>query len=342
MKGPGDRRRHLPWLVVASFAMLPGTGLAHTRERPVPETLWQSWNLDVPVLATLVVATWLYLRGVNALWSRGGTGVGIARWQVAAYASGILAMVVAIISPLDALGAALFSAHMGQHMLLMLVAPLLLAAGNPMLATIWAIPARWRHRLLRTWRANRLLGASGYLLGQPLVVFSLFALGLWVWHLPRLYDLALRSDLVHQLEHVTFFGISFVMWLCVLETGQRHGMSHPLAVLLLFAATIQSGALGAILTFASRPLYTSHDPYVAAWGLTSLEDQQLAGVIMWIPMGTWLAFAAFVVLGLWIRAAGRRGQQVSRPPLRTPPANPSLVRAHERSVHEKATALANR
>lgn len=301
--------------LASALLLLPAGSLAHTRERPTPDTLWTSWNLDVPVLATLVLATWLYLRGVHRLWERAKKGVGIRRWQVASFAGTILVILVAIISPLDALGAALFSAHMVQHMLLMLVCPLLLAASNPFLALLWALPGQWRVDLVHWWHHRPVPRTVGRTITQPLVVFGLFALGLWMWHLPALYDLALRSDLAHQLEHLTFFGVSFLMWQAVLETGQRRGMRHQLAVLLLFVATIQSGALGAILTFARRPLYDGHAPYVGAWGLSQLEDQQVAGVIMWIPMGTWLACAAFVILAGWIRQSGARETHQARPPL---------------------------
>lgn len=317
------RQRVIGLVAVALLAAGPSGGSAHTRERPVPETLWQSWNLDVPVLAALVLVTWIYLRGTSRLWERGGRGVGIAPWQVAAHAGGVAAILVALVSPLDALGAALFSAHMAQHMLLLLAAPLLLAASQPLLAALWALPPARRRELSRWWlhahRPRRLWHA----LNHPLVVFGLFAAGLWTWHLPRLYDRALQSDLLHRLEHITFFGCAFLMWWCVLETGQRRGMSHPLAILLLFVTMIQSGALGVILTFGARPLYASHAPWVEAWGLTRLEDQQLAGVIMWVPMGTWLAISAFVLFGFWIRSASVRVERATPPVLlRSGPAGP--------------------
>jgi cytochrome c oxidase assembly factor CtaG len=108
------------------------------------------------------------------------------------------------------------------------------------------------------------------------------------------------------------------MWWCVLETGKRRGMSHPVAILLLFVSMIQSGALGVILTFGPRPLYEAHAPWVGAWGLTRLEDQQLAGVIMWIPMGTWLALTAFVLFGLWIRSASKSVERAEAPVLLRP------------------------
>ncbi|CAN5477804.1 hypothetical protein BH23CHL4_BH23CHL4_29900 [soil metagenome] len=322
-----DRAVHVTRLLArraASLAIIAivASGLsgvsAHTRERPVPETLWQSWNLDVPVLAALVLATWIYLRGTGRLWERGGQGVGIARWQVVAFLGGVAVILMALISPLDALGAALFSAHMAQHMLLVLLAPLLLAASQPLLAALWALPPAQRRDLSRWWLGTGLLRRGWHALNHPLVVFSLFAFGLWMWHLPRLYDRALQSDLLHRLEHATFFGCAFLMWWCVLETGKRRGMSHPVAILLLFVSMIQSGALGVILTFGPRPLYEAHAPWVGAWGLTRLEDQQLAGVIMWIPMGTWLALTAFVLFGLWIRSASKSVERAEAPVLLRP------------------------
>lgn len=331
--------RWRPLMAGTGLAVLPISSLAHTRERPIPATLWSAWNLDVSVLTVLVITTWLYLRGVQRLWERGGTGVGIRRWQVATWGGAQTVIFLALISPLDALGGALFSAHMVQHMLLMLVGPLLLAASNPYLAFLWALPRDSRKRLTQWWRRHRRLQTVVRLLAQPLVVFSLFALGLWIWHLPALYDLALRSDLAHRLEHITFFGVSVLMWQAVLETGRRRGMRHQMAVLMLFGAMIQSGALGAILTFARRPLFDGHAPYVSAWGLTRLEDQQLAGVIMWIPMGTWLACAAFVLLAQWIGQA-ERNSTAGSPPLRE--RSTVAVSQQERGVGHEAVALTHR
>lgn len=312
------RQPTIATLVLAFSTLLaPFSALAHTRERPVPETIWRSWNLDVPILAAMMLATWVYLRGTVHLWERGGRGTGIARWQVATWLGGMATIFVAIISPLDALGAALFSAHMVQHMLLILVAPLLLAASNPLLAALWALPASRRRDVSMMWLGRTRLRQSWHALNHPIVVFGVFALGLWAWHLPRLYDRALGSDLLHQMEHATFFGCSFLMWWCVLETGKRRGMGHPLALLMLFISTIQSGALGAILTFGRRPLYESHAPWVDAWGLTRLQDQQLAGVIMWIPMGTVLALAAFVIFAQWIRSASTSAERMAPPMLRS-------------------------
>ncbi len=338
------RRSTIATLVFAFSALLAPTGaVAHTRDRPVPETLWQSWNLDVPVLAAMVIATWVYLRGTARLWERGGLGTGIARWQVASWMAGMATVFVALISPLDALGAALFSAHMAQHMLLILVSPLLLAASNPLLAALWALPARRRREVSMMWLGRTRLRQSWHALNHPVVVFGLFSLGLWAWHLPRLYDRALQSDLLHRLEHATFFGLSFMMWWCVLETGKRRGMGHPLALLMLFITTIQSGALGAILTFGRRPLYESHAPWVDAWNLTRLQDQQLAGVIMWIPMGTVLALAAFVVFALWIRSASTSAERMAPPTLRSQvrQSGGTRLEQEEGRVSDETVALQN-
>jgi putative membrane protein len=288
---------------------IPINASAHTRERPTPETLWASWNVDPLLSLGFLVATWLYLRGVFALWRSGGTSRGIRRWQMGAFLGGMVTMVIAVISPLDALGAALFSAHMVQHVLLFLIAPMLFALSRPALAFSWAIPASHRKRML-TWahRQPALRNLPG-LLANPVIVWMIFTGVLWIWHVPAMYDAALRSDLVHHLEHLSFLFAAYLFWSWLLQPSAGRASRRGLAVLFVFAAVMQSGLLGAILTFAPDTIYAGHVPYVAAWNLTSLEDQQLAGLIMWIPMGLWFTLTTLVLFFAWLRDADKGVRQ---------------------------------
>lgn len=278
---------------------------AHSEIRPTPDTLWSVWEPDPLVALGLVLISWLYLRGTGVLWSRAGANRGVRRWQVWAFFGGVVTFALATLTPLDALGGALFSGHMVQHLVVFLVAPMLFAASRPMLPLLWALPVSWRLGLSRWWSRRSLLTGVIELARHWVCVMLMYAGVLWLWHVPSLYDAALESQLAHAVEHASFMSVAFLFWSTVLDAGRPNGIGHGIALLMIFATALHSSALGALLTFADAPLYASHEPYTEAWGLTPLEDQQLAGVLMWVPMGLWFTATALTLMGLWIRAADR-------------------------------------
>lgn len=294
-----------PILLGLIAAGLPGGALAHTRERPVPENIWSAWNLDPLIVIPLLLVTWLYLRGLAARWRRVGQGHGISRLRGMAFLGGVGSIVVAVVSPLDALGAALFSAHMTQHLLLFLVAPMLLALGRPFTALPWALPASSRKSALTWAHRNPVVTRTRPWLDQVAVVWIAFTTALWIWHVPALYDAALRSNAVHAMEHLTFLVAAFLFWSWLMRPAAGRRSRNGLAILVVFTSVMQSGVLGALLTFAPSPLYEGHLPYTAAWGLTPLEDQQLAGLLMWIPMGLWFTATTIVIFIAWLGDADR-------------------------------------
>jgi putative membrane protein len=209
----------------------------------------------------------------------------------------MLALFVALVSPLDALGTALFSAHMVQHMVLVLVAVPLLVLGAPQTGLLWALAEPRRRRLGAWWHCATGLRIGWRALSRPLVVWLLHAAALWLWHLPRLYQAALTSELVHLAEHASFLGTALLFWWVLLGGSPRERLNPALGVLYLFSFALQGGLLGALMTFAPAPWYPAYTTTVAAWGLTPLEDQQLAGLIMWVPAGLVYLAAALVPLG---------------------------------------------
>ena len=256
--------------------------LAHTGRAPEPHDLWSSWTFAPAVIVGLALGAWWYARGVRRLWHAASPGRGIAYWRVGCFAGGIVALALALLSPIDAVATALFAVHMTQHMLLVVVAAPLLVAGDPGLATLWALDVPARRRTTAWWRGARTVPAVWHALRLPLVAWTLHVATLWVWHLPTLYGAALRDERIHVLEHAAFFLTALVFWYPVLERG-RSRSRIGVVVLYLFAAGLQCTVLGAAITFARHPWYIGHYATTAAWGLTPLEDQQLAGLIMWIP-----------------------------------------------------------
>jgi cytochrome c oxidase assembly factor CtaG len=261
-----------------------------------PGRWWAAWNWDPVVLLNLGLITVLYARGLARLW-RAGAGRAVRRWQAAAFAAGILALVAALVSPVDPMSDELSWVHMVQHMLLMNVAAPLLVLGAPALVLLSGVPGAYRGAVGRAWRR-----ADGRWMWDPVVVWLLYAGVLWVWHLPPLYEAALRDPVVHDLEHLTFFAAAVLFWRAVLDPLSRRRLNPVAAAVFLFTASLHTMALGVFMTLAGRPWYPAYEGRTASWGLTALEDQQLAGAIMWMPAGLTYAVAAVGRLAAWLSA----------------------------------------
>jgi putative membrane protein len=255
---------------------------------------WEPW-----VVALLAITTALYAVGLARLWRSAGAGHGITRWQAASYCGAVAALVIALISPVDALGGILFSAHMVQHELLMLVAAPLLVLGRPFVAFVWAVPA------LAALGRNAPLTKAWRILSSPWAATLLHGLALWTWHLPSLYQATLQSDAVHAAQHASFLLTAALFWWALLH-GRLGRIGYGIAVVYVFITTIHSGALGALLTFSPNLWYPIYGPTTARWGLDAIEDQQLAGLIMWIPAGVILVVLGVAMFLGWLQEAERR------------------------------------
>lgn len=212
----------------------------------------------------------------------------------------------------DDMAEVLFSAHVVQHLILMLIAPPLLVLGAPMLALLWALPLRTRRVLARWWNQRRLLRPVMGLLFEPVVAWALAIAALTVWHLPALYQSALQHPLVHAMEHLSFLGTGFLFWSVLLRPDRARRLDYGAAVLYSFTAGLPSSLLGALLTFAGRPLYPIQSSGTSLWGMTPLEDQQLAGLIMWMPGGLVYLAAAASCFVLWHRSDEERASALAR------------------------------
>jgi putative membrane protein len=305
-------KRRLLAAIVTACAISATPSLAHDGQPLAPHDLWAAWKWDPFILGGLLLAGWLYARGVRAVWRRAGVGRGTAIWRVVAFGGGLAALFIALISPLDALSGALFAAHMAQHLLLMLVAAPLLVLGAPPVSLAWAVPPAARRPLIHWWRGRQWLLAGWRALSQPTIVWALHVAALWLWHLPILYEAALRRELVHTLEHTSFFGTALLFWWTVAgrpfhtPDGRNERLSYGLGILYLFTMALQGGLLGFLLTFAGGLWYPAYAGSTAAWGMTPLADQQLAGAIMWIPANVIYMLGALILLGVWLQGLEQR------------------------------------
>lgn len=297
------KRRRTTCLALLTLATVaPSTALAHDGGPLAPHDLPTAWNFAPVLLLTLGLGGWLYGRGLSKLWRHAGAGHGIRAMQAAAFALGWATLAVALVSPLHALGETLFAAHMLQHLLMMLIAAPLIVLGLPHLSLLWAIPslARGMSSLMHTCAWQRFWPR---VVMWPLVAWAIQLVCLLLWHVPAWYEAAVRSELIHALEHGSLLAAALVFWTALL---QRHPTGYGVAVLAIFATAIPGGALGALIALAPRPWYALDPRGAAAWGLTPLADQQLAGVLMWMPASVVYLVAAGALFVAWLRAVERR------------------------------------
>ncbi|HEY8116760.1 MAG TPA: cytochrome c oxidase assembly protein [Actinomycetota bacterium] len=261
--------------------------LAHATVAPAD--LWGAWPFDPLVVFALVSAIVAYARGYRR-WRRRSAAA------AACFACGILAVAVALLTPLDAAAEALFSAHMTQHLILVVVAAPLLVAGRPVTTVMVGLPAGARRTASRLRRAVAASGLSRAL-RTPVVAWTVFTICLWAWHTPLLYTVALENGAVHAIEHVSFLLTSMLAWSVALSRRSVTPLGVLGRALFLVATALQGAVLGALLLFARAPLYPVHGRGPWLWGLTPLEDQQLAGALMWIPPSViYLAVAAGILV----------------------------------------------
>jgi putative membrane protein len=251
-----------------------------------------SWNPDPWVIASIALTTLLYTIGIVRLWRNSHAGGGVPVWRAACFAGGMATLVIALVSPVDTLGAALFSMHMVQHELMMLVAAPLLVCGRPLAVSIWAFPPDARKRIGRVVTARAVRGTWQFLM-LPSVAWLLHAVILWAWHFPSLFQAGLTSEFLHAVQHVSFLASALLFWASLI--GPHMQMRAGVAVIYILTTAIHTGMLGALLTFSTRIWYPVYTETTAAWGLTVLEDQQLGGLIMWVPAGFILLLAGLLM-----------------------------------------------
>ena len=269
-----------------------------------PSEVLRWWSWEPVVVSLLAITAILYFGGVLRLWLAAGVGRGVGRLQLLAFAAGWLALFIALVSPVDALGGILFSAHMVQHELLMIVAAPMLVLGRPLIAMLWALPARWRSPAAQ-WSQRDGVIAMWHTITAPLVATVLHGLALWIWHLPSLYQATLRSEFIHALQHTSFILTAALFWTSLIH-GRYGRLGYGAGVAWVFITGIHSGALGALLTFAPSLVYPIYGPITRQWGLDALEDQQLAGLIMWVPAGIILVVLGMALFASWLHEAERR------------------------------------
>ena len=254
----------------------------------VASVSWTDWHGHPSIIVGVVLITAVYLLAVGPLRKRFGWTERVSPGQIVLFMSGVLLIVVALLSPLHELGDRyLFSAHMLQHVLLLLVVPPLLLLGTPG----WLVGT--------VLRSPRVLAVSRTLT-RPLVAFALFNTVLVLWHMPVLYEFALRERDIHIVEHVMFLGVAVLMWWPVLSLAKELPRApYMTQMVYLFLLPTLPGILGAIITFSDRVLYTWYAEAPRLWGISATADQEVGGLIMWIPGGLVFMMVLVIVFLAW-------------------------------------------
>lgn len=305
--GQAQHDAGLPGMLTRALTMSPREASAHTPRglssgqhgkapQQASQALLTFWNWRPVVLVNLALLGGVYVTGWRRLRRCGASQNAVARY-LALYLSGLGLLGLTLLSPLDTLTPFLFCMHMIQHVLLMMLVPPLLLLANPFPVMLWGMPRGIRlglgRLLTRQAPLRRVLWALTYL---P-VAWSIYVVTLWGWHHPAVYQAALRSDLVHDLEHLSFFGVSLLFWCPVINPAPRpHGhIAYGWRLLYVALAAAQNTILAALLSLTERVLYPYYQGAPRLWELSAIDDQAIGGVVMWISGAMMYLVALFVL-----------------------------------------------
>ena len=301
------------WLIALLLALTITPAAGHDVSGALNS--WSAWSYDPWLLTPLYLIGICFYVGTQRVWHAAGFGHGVQVAQVAAFWTAWLVLALAITSPLHWLGERLFSAHMIEHELMMVVAAPLMAYARINGALLWSLPRSWRPlagRLITT----SVIAACWRAISHPVTATALHGVAIWLWHAPPFYRLVLENGFVHRLQHISFFLTALLFW-WVLFYGRALGRSarirDGIGVACLFITVLHSGLLGALLTLSPRLWFPQQGLLAAEFGLTPLEDQQLAGLLMWIPMGTLYTCAGLFFAYRWLSLSGSAARAPSLP-----------------------------
>jgi cytochrome c oxidase assembly factor CtaG len=289
-------------IVLSIYAVLALTAVAHAHGAEPHEEV-AAWTFDPWIVAPLAVFAIMYAIGAASLSQRRHTSRVRARsWRDLACLVGWLSLVGALVSPLHWLGEHLLAFHMIEHEILMAISAPLLVIARPVGTLLWSLPRRARLPIGR-WMRRPVARAAWNWLSAGRNSTLMHGIAIWLWHAPLLFDAAVANLLLHRLQHASFFITAVLFWWSVFRRSQS-----GLAAWHVFVTMLHTSVLGALMALAPRVLYQAQTTTAAAWGLSPLEDQQLAGIIMWVPAGTVYAGAALALMAIWIRRTGEKAR----------------------------------
>lgn len=276
----------------AAFSLvLPHAAHAHLLGATQDRASLNVWQVDPVALTLLIVTALLYFRGCKTLRKRNLNDRKKFNRRQRYFWLGWGALVVALASPIDPLGELLFSVHMVQHELIMIVAGPLLVLSRPTSALLHGLGRSASQSLVLSIRSVGLLRRDFFL--NPGTAWTIHAIGLWGWHIPMLFNAGLENAWVHTAQHISFLLIALIFWYSLMHIQKARSV---VGLLYLFTTALHASLLGALLTFSPKVWYPPYLETASQFGLSALEDQQLGGLIMWMPSGIVFIVAALLVL----------------------------------------------
>ncbi len=284
--------------VVAGFHYLAGASTVYANGGlDAGRNPLAAWSTNPIPSFGLILAAYLYLTGLSR-WHRPTHP--ISRWQRISFFSGLVVIFIALQSPIDAIAGHMFSFHQLQHILIRMVAPLLILGGAPLTPMLRGLPSWALLGLVRPIVSNSLARSAYYRLTNPVVATIIFLGVLYLWQVPVNMNLALRNDLVHHLMHLTmtFSGFLFY-WLVIDPKPHRSRLHYGLRVLYLGLIVIPNTMLGVALVFAKAPIYSAYVEAGQLFGMSTMTDQEIGGLMLWVPGDMMSILAAGIVMILW-------------------------------------------
>jgi putative membrane protein len=267
------------------------------------QVVLQSWSAPVAVDASLCLAALLYARGWNRL--RVASSRQFPVWRLAAFFAGVVTVWIAICSPLEALDDVSLTVHMVQHLLLAAVAPPLLLLGAPELPLLRGLPQSLARGVVNPILRLPFTRRFGHLVSNPAICWLVLTLALMGWHIPSVFELALRWDWLHKLEHASFLGAGLLFWWPVVQPWPSTPTWPRWAIpLYLFSATLPCDVLSGFLSFCDRVVYTSYISALRVSALSPIEDQQCAAALMWVAV-TFIFLVPAVLITLKLLSPGK-------------------------------------
>ncbi|MFS2153303.1 cytochrome c oxidase assembly protein [Rhizobium sp. Rhizsp42] len=283
-----------------AFAVLiavSGNAFAHggeTHARSYP------WTFDPLVIVPICVAATASIIGSRRLLKRVCVNRRSPVLRILAFHAGLISLAAALISPIHWLGEHLFAVHMIEHEIVMAVSAPLIVLSRPAAFMVWSLPRAGRLAASRMFNAAPLRVAWTSLTGGLLATL-LHGAAIWVWHAPVLLDTSIADTTAHRAQHLTFFITAIFFWWAMIWRSER-----GVAAWHLFVTMMHTSVLGALIALSPRVLYVAQTADAREWGISPLQDQQMAGLLMWIPAGTVYAGAAIFLLSAWIKQSSTR------------------------------------
>ncbi len=315
----------LPWALAASPALAHG-GIDSGQEP------WTAWNTNPLPTILLLLAGYVYLNGLNnprrpyrsqeAARSPWRPSHPVNNWQKASFFFGLFLMFIALQSPLDPLSDHLLSFHQLQHFVLRMLAPMFVLLGAPLTPMLRGLPPWALQRIVRPAARNYYVRRVYRLLTNPIFTIGLFLGSLYLWQFPGAFNLALRSDAIHAIMHLTMSGSGFLFWWVIIDPKpHRSRLHYGLRVLYLGLIVLPNTVLGAAITFSGDLLYTGYAEVTQPFGISLATDQQLGGLMLWVPGDMMSIVAAGIVMIMWYQReeAENPPHQSARPNWPGPP-----------------------